>query len=72
MCGGLTTNTSKMKMLINEKEFVKGLKINKQELQELKDKGLFFIKMSSQFFYKVEDFNNLKIKKNELLERHKN
>ncbi len=47
-------------MLINEKEFIKGLKINKQELQELKNKGLFFIKMSSQFFYKVKDFNKLK------------
>lgn len=60
MCGGLITNTIKMKILINEKEFVKGLKINKQELKELKNKGLYFIKMSSQFFYKVEDFNNLK------------
>ena len=60
MCGGLTTNTSEMKILINEKEFVKGLKINKEELQELKNKGLYFIKMSSQFFYKVKDFNNLK------------
>lgn len=60
MCGGLTTNTSEMKILINEKEFVKGLKINKEELQELKNKGLYFMKMSSQFFYKVKDFNNLK------------
>ena len=64
MCGGLTTNISKIKMLISEKEFIKGLKINKQELQELKNKGLFFIKMTSQFFYKIEDFNNLKNKYN--------
>lgn len=63
MCGGLTTNTSKMKILINEKEFVKELKINKEQLQKLKNEGLFFIKLSNQFFYKVEDFNNLKKQK---------
>mgnify|MGYP003404060109 CR=1 FL=1 len=44
----------------------------KSTIKELKNKGLFFIKMTSQFFYKIEDFNNLKNKKDELLGRHKN
>lgn len=61
MCGRLTNNTKNM--LINEKKFVKELKINKEQLEKLKNEGLFFIKLSNQFFYKVEDFNSLKKQK---------